>query len=102
MIVTRKFNMVLEEMQARWAQGKSEETGGAKVFQSEETFALQDDHQTGESMRESLDRLGSKMQQLCVVVMDLSAQSDALVNVRAAHRPVVYSGRSGWCWDSGN
>ena len=49
-----------------------------------------DDLPVGESVRENLDRLDAHVQQICTVVMNLSARFDPLPGkIRAAHRPVM-------------
>ena len=104
MIVTRKFNTVLEEKQAQWAIGKYKEAGDAQAFRSEDTPIMPDDRQAGESVRESLDRLGAKMQLFCGVVINFSVWSDTGESQSCplfrGVDPSELRGRRGWWYDS--
>ena len=87
MMVCRKYNTVLEEMQSKWAK---EQMKGPSQIPKEylKTYPHSPSgDQVCESIQDSLSKLGAHVQQLCSAVTDLQARSDLQVEVHAPALP---------------
>ena len=57
--------------------------------------------QIGESVQDTLTRLGVQVQQLCTVVISLKARSDSQTESRVAHLPAALTQMSRQCREEG-
>ena len=88
-MVSRRFNTVLEKMQNGWAKEREEGPYRAPVEPAKKgSVGLSNPHLSG-SVSESLIQLGAQMQQLSMVVADLQARADVQTEGRAVRHPVV-------------
>ena len=89
MIVTRRYNTVLEDMQAKWAKEQTESLSQTPGEHPRKCSNSPGGGQVSKSVQESLARLVVQVQQLCTVVTDLKARSDLQIEVHTVRLPTV-------------
>ena len=90
MVVSRRYDMVLEEMQAKWAKERMEGLSQTPREYPKKCPNSRSGDQVGESVQDSLSRLRVQVQHLCSAVTDLKARYDLQIEVHAA-RPFTTS-----------
>ena len=88
-MVTRRFNTFLEEMQNRWAREREEGPYRTPVEPAKKGSVGLSDPLLGGSVSQSLIQLRAQMQQLSTVVANRQARADIQTAGRAVRHPVV-------------